>query len=202
MSIKNIIFDLGGVIIDIEPERSLKAFQRLVPHLNGMNVYGHRLFHELETGDITADDFRQQLRNELAIDLDDAAIDSCLHEMLGEIPVERIRVLEKMKQRFQTLLLSNTNSIHYDAISKYIQNKHKAPSLELFFHNAYFSHISGLRKPDIRIFELVISENNLVPGETLYLDDMEEHLKSARSLGIVTEMVTTENDILKILKDF
>ncbi len=201
MPIKNIIFDLGGVIIDIDPERSFHAFKR---HVNGLseNVYQHRLFHELETGKISPGPFRNAVRTELGIRLEDSVIDNCMTTMLGEIPAGRIEILEKMKTRYQTLLLSNTNAIHYDAVSRYLLKTHGAPSFETYFHKTYYSHLVGLRKPDIRIFELVIRENDIVPEETLYLDDMDEHLKSAQSLGIVTVKVTQENDLVNILKDF
>ena len=83
MPIKNIIFDLGGVIIDIEPERSLKAFAKHINGLSESNVYQHRLFHELETGKITAADFRNQLRTALNVSLEDSIIDECRKEMLS-----------------------------------------------------------------------------------------------------------------------
>lgn len=201
MPIRNIIFDLGGVIIDIDPDRTFQAFKR---HVNGLgdNVYRHHLFHELETGRIPAASFRRAIRTELGANLEDSIIDDCMIAMLGEIPAERIEVLEKMRTRYQTLLLSNTNAIHYDAVSRYLLKAHGAASFERYFKKTYYSHIVGLRKPDFRIFELVIRENDLVPEETLYLDDMDEHLKSAQSLGILAVKVTPENDIVNILKDF
>lgn len=202
MAIKNIIFDLGGVIIDIYPEKSLKAFAGYINGLSEINVYQHRLFHELETGALSPADFRDKLRETLGVIISDAIIEDCMNAMLGGIPAERIGMLEKMKQRYQTLLLSNTNAIHYDAIKRYLSGMPGATSLEKYFNKTYYSHIVGLRKPDVRIFELVLRENNLTPSETLYLDDTGEHLKSAQSLGIVTVKVTPENDIMKILKDF
>jgi len=202
LRIKTIIFDLGGVIIDIEPERSLKAFAEHINGLSQTNVYQHPLFHKLETGSITPDDFRKELRAALNINLSDSIIDNCMIAMLGEIPVERIRLLEKMKSRYQTILLSNTNAIHYNAVAHYLQSAHGCDSFDSYFHKTYYSHLVGLRKPDIRIFELVIRENQLKPAETLYIDDIGEHLKSASSLGIITEKVTPENDIVNILKDF
>ncbi len=202
MPVKNIIFDLGGVIIDIAPDLSLKEFSKHINGLSESNVYRHPLFHELETGKITPLDFRNRLRTELNIVIGDALIDECMIAMLGEIPVERIRLLEKMKQRYHTLLLSNTNAIHYDACSRYLLKAHGTASFDSYFHKSYYSHVVGLRKPDVRLFELVIQENNLVPEETLYLDDMGENLKSARSLGINTIKVTPENSVIDILKDF
>ena len=202
MNIKNIIFDLGGVIIDIEPERSLKAFAKYANGLGDPSVYQHLLFHELETGQIEAAAFRNRIRKELRLEIADAAIDECMFAMLGEIPAERIRLLEKMKQRYFTVLVSNTNAIHYAAVAGYLQKTFGTETFDKFFHKTYYSHLVGLRKPDVRIFELAIRENNLVPSETLYLDDTGEHLKSARTLGIQTVKVTAQNSVVEILKDF
>jgi len=200
-SIKNIIFDLGGVIIDIEPERSLRAFEKYANGLSEPSVYRHQLFHELETGQITPASFREQIRTVLKLDIADEAIDECMFAMLGEIPAERIRLLERMKRKYFTLLLSNTNSIHYDAVAGYLGRTYGTTTFDTYFHKSYYSHIVGLRKPDVKIFELVLCENNLKPEETLYLDDTGEHLKSARSLGIQTVKVTTAHPAVEILKD-
>jgi putative hydrolase of the HAD superfamily len=202
LPIKTIIFDLGGVIIDIEPQRSITAFAQHINGLRQTNVYQHQLFHELETGAITSAEFRNRLRATLNTNLEDAIIDHCMIAMLGDIPGERLLLLEKMKQRYTTLLLSNTNAIHYDACAGILHKAHRVPTFDHYFHKTYYSHLVGFRKPDIRIFELMIRENNLIPSETLFLDDLGENLKSARSLGIITIKVTPENSILDILKDF
>lgn len=200
--IKNIIFDLGGVIIDIFPERSLEAFSQYANGLGEPAVYQHLLFHEFETGKISSSEFRLRLRTHLNLEISDTAIDECMFAMLGDVPAERIQLLESMRKKYFTLLLSNTNAIHYGAVSHYIEKTHSSFSFDNYFHKAYYSHLVGLRKPDVRIFELVLRENNLVPEETLFLDDLGENLKSARSLGIQTIKVTAENGVVDILKDF
>ncbi|MDZ4844814.1 MAG: HAD family phosphatase [Chitinophagales bacterium] len=202
MHIKNIIFDLGGVIINIYPERSLQAFSQYAEGLGDSSVYRQLLFHEFETGKIHADEFRERVRVQLNLNITNAQIDDCMIAMLGDVPSERIQTLERVHKKYFTALLSNTNAIHYDAVAGYIGKRYSNLPFNNYFHKAYFSHLVGLRKPDTRIYELVLRENNLVPEETLFLDDLGENLKAARSLGIQTIKVTPENGIVDILSDF
>ena len=201
MKIRNIIFDLGGVIIDIDPRQSLEAFAK---HSNALadSAFRNELFFEFETGRIDAAAFRRKVKEAWKVDISDVLIDECMNIMLGEIPQERLDLLKKIKQKYNSILISNTNSIHYDSICVYLTEKFNINSFDDFFHKTYYSHIVGLRKPDPKIFELALKENNFLPEETLYLDDTGEHLKSARSLGIQTVKVTPENSVLEILKDF
>jgi glucose-1-phosphatase len=200
--IKNIIFDLGGVIINIFPERSLQAFAQYANGMAEPAVYRELMFHELETGQIPAGAFRDRLRKHFSLNITDAQIDECMMAMLGDVPQERMELLKRMHQKYYTVLLSNTNAIHYEAVNSYVGKTFNDHPLNDYFHKAYYSHLIGLRKPDPRIFELVLRENNLKPGETLFLDDLGENLKSARALGIQTIKVTAEKGVVDILKDF
>ncbi len=200
--IKNILFDLGGVIIDIDPQKSLEAFIRLAGNVEIPQVYQHQLFHRLESGQIEPDDFRREIKHALGLMIHDHEIDACMNAMLGEIPVERLKLLEKMKQRHRTALISNTNAIHYAGFTGYLQKTHGSESLDVYFHKTYYSHLVKIRKPDPRIFEMILQENNFNPQETLFLDDTEEHLNSAAKLGLQTIKVTPRYGIVDILKDF
>ena len=190
------------MIIDISPERSLQAFAKYAQALGESSVYQQLLFHEFETGKIHADEFRNRVREQLNLNISNSQIDECMLAMLGDVPAERIQTLERIQKKYFTVLLSNTNAIHYDAVAGYIEKTYGNLPFNNYFHKAYYSHLVGLRKPDVRIYELVLNENNLVPEETLFLDDLGENLKSARSLGIRTIKVTPENSIVDILKDF
>ncbi len=190
------------MIIDIYPERSLQAFAQYAKELSEPSVYQQLLFHEFETGKIHADEFRARVKSQLNLNISDAQIDECMIAMLGDVPAERIQTLERIQKKYFAVLLSNTNAIHYDAVAGYIGKKYGNLPFNNYFHKAYYSHLVGLRKPDVRIFELVLRENNLVPQETLFLDDLGENLKSARSLGIQTIKVTPEKGIVDILSDF
>lgn len=201
-NIKNIIFDLGGVIINIFPERSLLAFAQYAKSFTEPSVYKNLMFHELETGQIPAGAFRDRIRKDFNLDITDTQIDDAMMAMLGDVPPERIQLLERMHKKYYTVLLSNTNAIHYDGVNTTVGKTSGNLPLNDYFHKAYYSHLIGLRKPDPRIFELVLRESNLKPEETLFLDDLGENLKSARSLGIQTIKVTPDNGIVDILKDF
>lgn len=200
--IKNIIFDLGGVIIDIHPAKTYEAFNGHIDEMPAMSVYLTDLFHQLETGKIDADTFIEEAKREWKINLPNEQICEGLNAMLGDIPPERIHAVEKVKEKYNTYLLSNTNAIHFNSVQRILQDHVDRDSFEELFHRTYYSHKIGLRKPDVKIYELVLKENNLIPEETLFLDDLGENLKSAKSIGIHTIQVTTEKDIVEILKDF
>lgn len=199
--IKNIIFDLGGVIINIEPERTYESFDKHLKGVPKMSIYLHDLFHQLEIGRIDADTFIREAKKEWSLDLPDEVIYEGLNAMLGDIPPERIEAILEINQKYDTYLLSNTNPIHFDSVAQ-ILNDTMQHTFESLFKRTYYSHLVGLRKPDPKIYELVLNENNLNPEETVFLDDLGENLKSASALGIKTIQVSKEQDLIKILGEF
>ena len=201
-NIKNIIFDLGGVIINIYPHKTYEAFNMPANDSAKMSVYLHDLFHQLEIGAIDTTDFITEAKKEWELPLTKQEICDGLNAMLGDIPSERIRAIENVKGKYNIFLLSNTNAIHYEGVMSRLEYSTQWTSFEHLFHKTYYSHLVGLRKPDPAIYQLVLDENELVPDETLFLDDLGENLKSAQSLGIRTIKVSERNSIVDILNDF
>ena len=199
--IKNIIFDLGGVIIDIEPQKTYESFNKHFEEVPQMSIYLHDLFHQLEIGKIDAVTFIREAKKEWNLDLPDEIIYEGLNAMLGDIPLGRIKAIKDVNLRYDTYLLSNTNAIHFDSVSQILEDTIQH-TFEGLFKKTYYSHLIGLRKPDPKIYELVLEENNLIPEETVFLDDLGENLKSASTLGIKTIQVTKEKDLVKILSEF
>ncbi|GIV34648.1 MAG: hydrolase [Chitinophagales bacterium] len=199
MAVKNIIFDLGGVIIDLFPDRVVNMLKEKFPGRNFTLLYQHPLFTDLETGRIAPSEFRNQVRVFFQFHISDEEIDKCLNAMLGEIPPPRIEVLKKARQRYTTVLLSNTNPIHLAAIESYVTETYNIPRLDHLFYRTYYSHLVGLRKPDVRLFIKVLKENNFHPEETLFLDDTDANLSAAGILGIQTQKVTPETPLTDIL---
>ena len=126
--------------------------------------------------------------------------------LLLDFPRERIDLLKKIKTRYRTFLLSNTNSIHLKEFQERLHTE-QGVYLEDLFEKAYYSHVVKLRKPHADIFNLVMNENNLVPAETLFIDDTESNFPEAQRLGIqiyhlkhgmsITDMDLFKNEILK-----
>ncbi|MBN4051505.1 HAD family phosphatase [bacterium AH-315-M05] len=199
--IKNIIFDLGRVILNVDEHLTSEAFKKL--GINDFNeIYSQirqtSLFDKLEKGSITTDEFRTELKKHLPNSVNDRAIDDAWNAMLLDLPRERIHLLEQLRSKYQLFLLSNTNEIHIKAYSNILKNSYGFENLSHLFEKEYYSCKIGLRKPDDKIFRLVLSENGLIPGETLFVDDSEEHIEAAKKLGIRTHLLKKGDSVLDI----
>jgi len=188
--IKNIIFDYGNVIFEIDFLKAQDALLQLgIPDIE--TFFGHKghdnLFSELETGAISPAEFRDGIR--LAAqnpDLKDQEIDAAWNSLLIGVPENVHDVLIEVKQKYRTFLLSNTNEIHYNYILDYLKRTYKIENNDDLFEKAYYSQLMLLRKPNVEIFERVIKENGLVPNETLFIDDSPQHLVGAKQAGLNT----------------
>ena len=201
-NVKNIIFDLGGVVIDIDPSVSFSAMQALT--VNSLPVKGQfaehtEVFLDYEKGTIDDEQFRAGVR-ELTRQPDTraATIDEAWCRMLLEVPLPRLQLLRRLKEQYRTFVLSNTNGIHVVAFNKLIETVSGQPTIDFFFEKVYYSHELKMRKPEEEIYRYVLEDSNLLPHETLFLDDREENLVAAEALGITTQLVTPEHGIIDI----
>lgn len=199
-SVKNLIFDLGGVILDLSVDHTLEEFSRLsnLSKEKVQNLYVETPgFLEYEKGMMDDRTFRNFIRNTFSIQAPDAEIDQCWNAMLRGIPAIKLDLLKRLQNEFQVFLLSNTNGIHLEHINgKILKDDGKEP-LDNYFHKAYYSHRMFKRKPDAEIFEQVLEENRLIPEQTLFLDDYAVNIEGAKALGIKTIHVTSPNLILE-----
>src|SRR5687768_17250564 len=185
-NIKNIIFDLGGVILNIDFKKTNDAF-----HLLGLKDFGKHinqfhitdLFLNYETGQIDDIQFIDSVAKLNDKPMAKDKIVEAWNALLLDFPKERIDLLKKIKSQYRTFLLSNTNSIHLKEFRERLHNE-QGVYLEDLFERAYYSHVVKLRKPNADIFELVLKENNLEPSETLFIDDTESNFEEAKNLGI------------------
>ena len=193
-SIKNLIFDLGGVILDLSIDTSLASFA----HLSGIEKNEvKRLFtsspgfESYEKGEISDEDFRAFVKNLYKLNVSDDELDACWSAMLLGIPLKKLQLLEKLKTQYKVYLLSNTNDIHLHYINTKLLPPLGSNSLDDFFHHAYYSQRMKKRKPDAEIFQQVLDESNLLPQQTLFLDDNQANIDGAGKLGIKTVLVVT-----------
>lgn len=199
-SIKTLIFDLGGVILDLSVPHTLESFA----DLSGIPVervheiyYSAPGFLDYEKGAIDDKAFRDFVRTTYSISCADIDIDRAWNAMLRGIPAQKLELLTRLQNDFQVFLLSNTNAIHIHHINEVIlANGTDKRTLDSYFHKAYYSHRMGKRKPDAEIFEQVIDENRLKPEETLFLDDYAINIEGAKAVGIRTVHVNSPNLIL------
>lgn len=188
-SFKNIIFDFGGVIIDIDYQTCISSFRNI-----GIKDFEYwysqlkqsHLFDDLETGKITPEGFRENIRKSARLPLTDEQIDFAWNSILIGLPKENIELLKKLKPHYRLFLLSNTNAIHEKAFTQMIQRDFDENVLEELFEQTYFSHHIHMRKPDEAIFQYVLRENNIKAEETLFIDDSPQHIEGAKKAGLQT----------------
>lgn len=205
-SIKNIIFDLGNVIINIDPERTademkklgFKDFEKSYSLLSQTN-----LFDSLEKGLISPAQFQKEINSQLKTEKSSEQIDMAWGAMLLDFPAERIELLKSLKKNYRLFLLSNTNAIHFNQYNDDLK-KQFGFGLNDLFEKAYYSFELGMRKPDAEIFEYVLTDANLKPSETLFIDDLDKNIDVAGKMGIQTIWIDVSkgDDIVDKLNGF
>lgn len=185
MEYQNIIFDLGGVIIRLDINRTVSAFMELtgfdLPRIE--SFFNHPVFHDYEKGLISSHEFRQGIRQLTQQELEDDAIDKAWNAMIMDVDEERYTLLERLaKKGHRMFVLSNTNTIHLN----FVRQAMDPYVLEDYFETTYYSHVLNARKPDLEIYQMVLDKEGLTPSETVFLDDNKENLKGAERAGIQT----------------
>lgn len=187
MAIKNIIFDLGGVILDIDYQKTVDAFRALGfedfdKHYTQAQQSG--VFDAFETGQMTSEDFVHSMRQYLPESIDNQQIIDAWNALLLSWKKERISFIQELKSRYNLFLFSNTNAIHKTCFESTYQQQIQAPHFDDLFIKAYYSHEFGKRKPHPESFLALLAENNLNPNETLFIDDSIQHVEGARQAGL------------------
>jgi putative hydrolase of the HAD superfamily len=182
MTIRNIIFDLGAVLLDIDYNRTADAFKRL-GLVSFDAIYSKKkqdhFFDDFEKGLMPESVFRSEIRKHLPATVTDDQIDAAWNAMLIGMPQGRKEWLRNTGTRYRIFLLSNTNTIHIRGFQELVGNDFNS-----IFEKTYFSCEMGMRKPDVEIFEKVISDHLLLPSETLFIDDSPQHVEGARQVGL------------------
>lgn len=188
-SVKNIIFDLGGVLLNIDYNAPIREFKKL-GITNFEELYSKasqkRLFDEFETGKISPADFRNNIRRLSNSNHSDSSIDLAWNSILLDFPIENKELLSTLKLNYRLFLLSNTNDIHIACFEQNLVNTYKTNFLPDVFENIYYSSRIGLRKPAVEAFEFVLVSNNLKASETLFIDDSIQHIEGAMKAGLNT----------------
>jgi glucose-1-phosphatase len=185
--IRNIIFDLGGVLFNVDYNLTINEFIRLGVQ-NFEQIYSQmnqqHFFNRFEKGEITANEFRREINQIASLNLTSGEIDKAWNAMLLGLPEENIRFIERIGKEFQLFLLSNTNQIHIEKFYEMIRLENGLEHLDCYFEKIYLSHLIGARKPEAKAFEIILTENNLTPAETLFVDDSPRHVEGAIKTGI------------------
>lgn len=203
-TIKNIIFDLGGVLLNIDYDAPVRKFKELgIPDFQKMYSQAQQsnLFDDFETGKISNEKFRDAIRDFAGIALSDAQIDQAWNSILLDMPVERIEFLRSLKKDFRLFMLSNTNAIHIRSFEADLIKVFGHNVFEEIFEKVHYSSELGMRKPHQETFEKVLGLHGLSPAETLFIDDSQQHVNGAKAVGINARWLDVKNeDIVSFFK--
>lgn len=202
--IRNVIFDLGGVIINLDQQRSINEFNNHsdLPFETFYNQSAQSgFFDEFDKGKIDTPTFLSILKQELKYAGDERHLLEAWNAMLLDVPAHRLDLLVDAKQNYKTFLLSNTCEPHIAAFEEQLYLDHGVKNFEDYFDKVYYSCRMGLRKPDPEIFLTVLKENNLKPEETVFIDDSIQHVKGAGACGINAYLLPKGMEVGDLLKD-
>lgn len=200
--IKAIIFDFGGVILNIDYNRTKQEFLKLgIKNID--NFYSQKkqtnIFNLIEKGKITEKDFLKQIKKQTK----DSTLNQIIcawNSMLLDLPKERLNLIASLKKKYQIYLLSNTNVIHIEYLTKILSQDSWKEFYNLF-DKIYFSYEIGMRKPDFEIFEYVLRKEKLTSREVLFIDDSPQHIEAAKKLGIHAYCLCEGEDVIDLFPD-
>jgi putative hydrolase of the HAD superfamily len=182
---KNILFDLGGVLLDINIQATLKLFYELgfpAELLNFPDSMTTDLYFQYGTGKLSTEEFRNQIRLASGVEMSDQVFDEAWNAMLVRFPKERIELLKVLAKRYDLFMLSNTSELHVKVFEKMYLEVAGEP-IQNVFKKIYYSHEIGWHKPDREAWEYVIRDAGIKAEETLFLDDSIHNIKASQELG-------------------
>jgi putative hydrolase of the HAD superfamily len=205
-TIKNLIFDLGNVLYDIDFKKMNAAFTSI--GIDGMDKHftlnkSHKLFLDLEMGFVNEQEFYEGVRALVNLPLTNEQIQFAWNALLVGFRKNSIDWIKQNNTQYNTYLYSNTNQIHHDYFIAEFENKVANYPFVSLFKKPYYSHEMGMRKPDPATFTYILEKEGLLPAETLFIDDNEPNILAAASVGLkvlhLKEGMTVEKDIAAYL---
>lgn len=200
-NLENIIFDLGGVLLNLDFDASIQAFHELGMDkkvVNRQQAYADKVFYELETGAVSVTEFRSRVRKILDNpDATDQQIDDAWYAMIKDIPAHRVEMVQKLSRNFNVYLFSNTNQIHIQRLHADFKEHHGIdfPSL---FKKDYYSFEIKERKPELDSYLKVIELAGIDPAKSLFIDDLEKNITGAEKAGLRTYWLDRDREVVSI----
>lgn len=201
---KNLIFDLGEVIVDIDYKQTIAAFQKLaVVEFSTVVSYTAQnpVFDLYEKGKVSNAVFFDELRKFLKPGTTDKEIENAWNAIFQHYNPQKVELLKQLKTRYKTFALSNINQIHLASINEAARTHFNAPDFAEFFHAAYYSNELGYRKPEKEIYQLILQKEGLKPAETFFVDDKKENIEAAKAFGIQAYQLTDRNKLTDLLAE-
>ena len=202
--IKSIIFDLGGVILNLNYSKTEDEFKK-IGVLNFKEFYSQKkqtlLFDDFEKGKIKPEEFISSLKNSENLKIKEIDFINAWNAMLLEIPINKLQFIDGLKKDYKIFLLSNTNEIHIKKFENDLKKKNMLEQFYKCFDKIYYSSRMGKRKPEKNCFNQVLEENELVAKNTLFIDDSIKHVEGAEKAGIKTFHLEKNKSILDLVPD-
>lgn len=201
--IKNLVFDFGGVLVDLDRQRCVDQFQQIgLDNVNQLlsDSFKDGFFQKYELGLISTAEFRDHIRSLSGKPVADAAIDAAWNSFLCSIPFHKLALLLKLREKYMVYLLSNTNELHWqwsvDNLFPY-----KGFDVSSYFEKIYLSFEMHLAKPDVNIFKTMTTDAGIEPNETLFIDDSIDNCLAAETLGIQSFVAKNNDDWTRLFED-
>jgi len=202
-NISTLIFDFGGVLIDLDMNQSILNFKKLgVENVeNYLSNFGQSgFFMQLEKGKISAEEFRSEIRKMTTNTITDKEIDDAWNAFLVRIPSEKLDIVYQLRKKFRVIMLSNTNAIHFPYAERTFFS-YKNRGIDEYFDKCYRSYDMKMAKPDAEIFEAILSQEQVAPNQCLLLDDGPKNIEQAQKMGFQTYFVDPKEDLSFLLSN-
>jgi FMN phosphatase YigB (HAD superfamily) len=204
--IKNIIFDFGNVLLNLDSGATARKMQALLGAKFDeayAKLQQARVFELYEVGGLSTEEFVDALRFSVSPALNEAEVIEAWNAVLLDFPPARMDMLLRLRARYQVFLLSNINDLHARFIDDYMLREHGMADFQTrFFDAVYYSHLIRLRKPNREIYEYVLADAELVPEETVFFDDMQVNIDAACRVGIKGIWHSEGTEIIEKMQDF
>ena len=200
--IEHIIFDLGGVLLNIDMGRISSGFAEIMHHNDeGIRKVKFELIPAYETGQISTATFLNNISPYLKPGFGEADIIRVWNSIILDMPAERLNMLKDLRKNYRVHLLSNINDLHANCFEdNFRQCFHEDP--RTYFDQFFYSHRIGKRKPDVSTYAWVLDQLGCEPERAVFIDDMPENIEGARNAGInAYQLMNQKTDIIHLIKE-
>lgn len=200
--ITHIIFDLGGVLLNIDLGRIQTGFRNMMDADDeAFKFIKEEVIPLYETGAITTEEFLSKLSLYLKPGFTSDDIVKVWNSVILDMPVERLHMLVQLKTKYHIHLLSNINDLHAHCFELNFRTWFNEDP-RVYFDKFFYSHEVGRRKPDSQTYLWVLEQLNSDPEKTLFIDDMPENIEGARNVGIRAYQLTSHRtDVIALVKE-
>jgi glucose-1-phosphatase len=199
-----LLFDLGNVFIKIDYAFTFNKLKKIIPEDKFLlmdNLYPSLFHQEYETGKLSDQEFRASLNAHFGMNWQDDFIDDLWNSLLQEISEETLALLSRLRTKYELGVLSNTNSIHIDAMNKILVEKMGKRELNHYFDHVFLSHELGLRKPDTAVYKEVVKRIGLPAEQILFFDDLQDNLNGAAAVGLKTCLIKEPRELISFFEN-